>query len=191
MVQVPVPGNRATMTDGPDGLQFVIPPRRQLFPMIFLPIWLAGWLFGEAAAIRELASGRLPRWPFLFMVIWLVAWTVGGAFVLLCVAWMYVGRERVVLRPDMLVIRREVLGLARAREYDLGRISNLRVSLDAPSLAGGWVAQKYLPLGGGIIAFDYGAKTLRFGGSIDEPEARGILAELRRRHRFANPADAD
>src|SRR5512147_2649649 len=128
MVQVPVPGNRATITDGPDGLQFVIPPRRQLFPMVFLPIWLAGWLFGESAVIRELASGRIHGGPLLFVVIWLAAWTVGGAFALSYLLWMLAGRERVILRPDALVIRHECLGLARAREYSLGNISNLRVS---------------------------------------------------------------
>lgn len=37
-------------------------------------------------------------------------------------------------------------------------------------------------LGGvGMIAFDYGARTYRFGRGVDEAEAKQLVAELQRR----------
>ena len=37
---------------------------------------------------------------------------------------------------------------------------------------------------GGNIAFDYGAKTYRFGSGIDEAEARKIVGLLESHHHF-------
>jgi hypothetical protein len=39
-------------------------------------------------------------------------------------------------------------------------------------------------LGGGVIAFDYGAGTVRFAAGVEEGEAGGILEALKRRYRF-------
>jgi hypothetical protein len=43
---------------------------------------------------------------------------------------------------------------------------------------------RFWGIGGGLIAFDYGAKTFRFGASLDEAEAQDIVKELNRRHKF-------
>jgi len=178
------------VSEGSDGLQVIIPPRRQIFAMIFLPVWLCGWLFGEVTVIRQLLFGPAPSPPNLFMAFWLVGWTMGGAFVILALLWMLIGRERVILRPDALVIRRELVGLARAREYDIESVSNLRVSPDSYNPWDGRSAWRFWGVGGGVIAFDYGAKTFRFGGGVDEAEARDIVGEMRTRHRFAGSPDA-
>ena len=37
-------------------------------------------------------------------------------------------------------------------------------------------------MGGGIIAFDYGAKKFNFGTGIDEAEAKKILSEIQQRY---------
>ena len=39
-------------------------------------------------------------------------------------------------------------------------------------------------MGGGVIAFDYGARTVRLGSSLDEAEALLIVRELKAAHRF-------
>jgi hypothetical protein len=51
---------------------------------------------------------------------------------------------------------------------------------------GALAGQAYSPWPGfqGSIAFDYGAKTYRFGSGIDEPEARNIIGLLESRHHF-------
>ena len=36
--------------------------------------------------------------------------------------------------------------------------------------------------GEGVIAFDYGAKTFRFGSGLDEAEAKMILIEIAQRY---------
>lgn len=43
----------------------------------------------------------------------------------------------------------------------------------------GWVVGLEAWMGGGVIAFDYEPRTFRFASSIDEAEARGIVARMR------------
>jgi hypothetical protein len=39
-------------------------------------------------------------------------------------------------------------------------------------------------IGGGPVTFDYGARTFRFGASVDEAEARDIVNQLKAQHSF-------
>jgi hypothetical protein len=56
--------------------------------------------------------------------------------------------------------------------------ANLRVSPMSPS-------ERRRSWNPGIIAFDYGATTVRFGGGVDEAEAASIVANLKSRYNLA------
>jgi len=91
------------------------------------------------------------------------------------------GREIVTLTPSTLSIRRRVFGFEPKREYNLAAIRDLRFSpvAEIPQRRSVTVFKK------GDIAFDYGANTYRFGGGIDESEARSIVEDLKSRHHFS------
>jgi len=170
---------RATVQDGPNGLQITIPGARRRFVSLFLLAWLGGWFFGERNALRELMTGTAGE-ERGFLAFWLIAWTLGGLGVIYLILWSSLGRERLTLRPDALVLRREVLGIGRSREYDIRYIKDLRI---APPAAYGYrQGQQFWGLGGGRIAFDYGAKTVSFASAIDEAEAKLLVEQLRTRH---------
>jgi hypothetical protein len=135
---------------------------------------MAGSLFGEMFGASWLLAGQEDT-AILFLGAWLVMWAMSGGAALLTCLWMARGREIVTLRPDTLEIRRDVLGWGTTREYDLGYARNLRVSqrpFDPKRPLEAW------GIGGGSVAFDYGARTLRFGSSLDEAEARQVVSEL-------------
>jgi hypothetical protein len=67
-------------------LEVVIPTMRHLFPMLFLPVWMTGWFFGETSAIHELTMGNANK-NTEFLSVWLIAWTIGG--VAACFAWLW------------------------------------------------------------------------------------------------------
>jgi hypothetical protein len=142
---------------------------------------LCGWLFGEVSVIRELAIGKTAGGINLFMVGWLGAWTVGGAAAIYIWLWNAAGHEIVSLTPTSLTIRRDILGFGRSKEYDLPSVKNLRI---VPTLG---IANFNFPtqsLTGGSMAFDYGAKTFRFGGGLDEAEASHLIELLKSRYPF-------
>src|SRR5882762_1075811 len=100
MVMAPTT-RRSSLKDGPEGLEVVVPAKRNLFVMLFLLAWLGGWAFGEVSALRELISGAAGG-PKAFMAFWLVGWTIGGGLAVFAWLWMLAGRERILLRPGIL-----------------------------------------------------------------------------------------
>jgi len=183
MVKIAPPARRSSSRQTATGLEISIPPKRNPLLMIFLAAWLVGWGFGEVSAGREILFGKETT-SNLFLAVWLTMWTLGGAFALYTLLRMIVGREVLLLRASSLLLKGEVLGVGRAREYELEHVRNLRVeSVTAwpHDMAG---AMRFWGVGGGPIAFDYGSQTVRCGVGLDEPEARQVIQELRARYPF-------
>jgi len=174
---------RSTITGGPEGLEIVIPARRHLLVLLFLGVWLVGWLMGEMTAITQLFSGRSSG-PEGFILIWLVFWTLGGGFAAYIWLWMLVGKERILIGTSTLHVKRDVLGLGRTRTYELYKIRNLRVAPQPTGPRDAGAAFRLSGLAGGLIAFEYEGKTIRFGAAIDEPEGQMIVERMKQRYAF-------
>jgi hypothetical protein len=181
MARVAVPTAKASVFDTPAGLVINIPGAKNWFLILFVGFWLCGWLFGEYSVIRELATGKTAAGASLFMVGWLGAWTVGGGAAIYFWLWNLTGHEIVSLTPTSLAIRRDVLGFGRSREYDLPSVKNLRI---APTFGNTNFTFTTQSFGGGSMAFDYGAKTFRFGGGLDDAEASHLIDVLKSRYPF-------
>ena len=188
-----MPGNqtlRATIAGGPEGLEIAIPARRHLLVLLFLGVWLVGWLMGETTVIAQLFS-RGPAGPAAFLLIWLIFWTVGGGVVGYIWLWMLVGKERILMGTSMLHVKRDVLGLGRTQTYELYKIRNLRVAPQPSGPRDTGAVLRFSGLAGGLIAFEHAGKTVRFGAAIDETEARMIVDRMKQRYAFAEaPATA-
>jgi len=85
----------------------------------------------------------------------------------------------------VLAIKRDLFGTGRARQYDLAHVKHLRVVTPSFNPFDFSSALQFWGIGGGLIAFDYGAKTFRFGAGVEEAEAQGIVTRLKSRHAFA------
>jgi len=172
MSTVPVPAARATIEDGGSSVRVSVPARRNVAVIVFMLAWLGGWYFGERSVLRQLlASGVSGRNAFLGF--WLVGWSVGGLLAARAVLWMLFGREMIELRDSELAVRRAAFGVGRTRSYDIGAIKNLRA--EPWTRAAGRNSLGDLGGATGTIAFDYGPKTIRCGGGMDEAEARQIV----------------
>ena len=162
------------------GVRVNVPARKNIFVLLFVCVWLAGWVFGEYSVIKQLlAPSENSADAFLF--VWLIGWTLGGIWAVSTVLWMLFGRELVSVESGLLLHRFEILGLGRTRKFDGQLIRHLRVVDYAPNLT---TQQKayMLPIfagdGLGPLAFDYGAKSIRLGASFEEAEARSFISEL-------------
>jgi len=178
MARVKVPVARATISESPEGLLITIPAKKNWLVILFLGFWVTGWLFGEGSAIHELlrvhTSSGAPMnantrvGTNLFMMVWLVGWTAGGGFAALVWLWNLAGVERILLGPSTLATKRDILDLrVSASPFNF----NNRMS-------------PFQMMNSGTIAFDYGAKTFRFGMGLDEAEAQQIIERLKSRHIF-------
>lgn len=189
MVRIAPAPPRSTIVDDAEGMRITIPVRRNWFLIVFVAFWLGCWawvmvgiplgLLGMAPAFA-VDQGQLGA--VVFVVVWFVLWTLGGFFALLAWLWNLVGKEVVILTGSVLVIRRQIFGVGRSREYDAGQVRGLRCS---PQVYEPWnfswgSSAAFWGLGG-VLAFDYGARTYRFGPGLDEAEAKMILGAIKQR----------
>ena len=178
---------RSIRREGPHGPEILIPVRRNWPLIVLMPLWLGIWTTGIAGVAGEIRSGRARGGEAGFFELWLVAAVLGGGVVVYTWLWNAIGREVVGLRPGVLVVRRDVAGLGLSREYSLTDVRNLRVSVP-PSDAGRWSSPIRFGREPGVLAFDHGARTVRFGEGLDEAEASLVLAELGVREGIQRPA---
>ena len=177
---------RAILQDNITNLQIIIPTRKNWFIILFTGAWLGGWVFGEVFAISTV-SGIFGGEPAGFFVLfWLIGWTVGGFFVIRILVWMLVGKEIVTAGQSRLTIDKKGAFLFRPKIYDLNEVKNMRVQDDIPGYGSGFFGGHRNNFGAfgstGTIKFDYGLKTVRFGGGLDEAEAKFIIQKLKDRH---------
>ena len=174
--------------EGSEGFEISIPAKQSLRATLILGPALVGWGMGEVFALADLFLRTDDDASVSWLTIWLIAWTCAGAFLWYVQFWMVIGKEVVILRPATLLIRRELGGFDRSKEYDLPRVTNLRagsISGDSYDWRG---AMHFLGIGGGPIAFDYESRTVRLGSGLPDAEAREIVNELRSRYAFPETA---
>jgi hypothetical protein len=182
MATVELPTAKASVSDTPGGLVIKIPARRSWVLILFVGLWLCGWVAGGSYQIYLLTSGKTQESGILSILGWLGMWTILGCSAIFFWIWIVAGHEIVTLTPTYLSIRREILGFGWSANYDLVSVKNLLVNR-APNSS--WTGgSRPRSMFGGSIAFDYVSKTLRFGGGLDEAEASHLIELLKSRYPF-------
>lgn len=190
------PKERCKIEESVASLKISIPARKNYFMLFFLGFWLIGWAFGEVIVSGMLLAGIFGLFARsslfdgagaagfsgggLFLLAWLGGWTLGGGFALYAFFWQLAGKEMIEVSYDSIKIRRAIFGYGKTKEYMAAHIKDLRIS---PAALGsnmlGWsLASSFWGISGGLFAFDYGAKTFRFGIGVDEAEAKQILEKI-------------
>ena len=165
---------RSTFSEQPEGLRISIPPPRKLVPAIFIAVWLIGWSFGLIDVGRKVIAN-----PFdsLFDTVWFCGWTIGGAFFLIYWFWNLFGQIEVNVRADAITIRHLLFAISRTRTFTTNEMFNLRFVTSLGSGKGRRASH---------IAFDYGAKTIRFADEIEEAEGNMIIHRIHERAAVRN-----
>lgn len=182
------PSRRYQSTNRSGNLEITIPSTKRWFMIAFLAFWLIGWAFGEITAGIMLVGGLitlltqngtdLSAFSFvgLFMLVWFTLWTIGGITAIYTLFWSLAGKEVIQVNLQGITIRKQIFGMGRSKEYLADYIKDLRISPPPHNR----YRRRGFVFASGIIGFDYGAKTFRFGNGVDEAEAKLILAEIKR-----------
>lgn len=182
MAKIRPTDSRLTITDTVQGLRIVMPCRRSWLVICFLGLWISGWAVGEVMVTRQFVNEDAPPGGEVFMLTWLGVWTVGGAVAIYAWLWQIMGKEIVTVDGQRFTTRRDIGGFGFDKEYDLVQMRDLRVGsvgmnpLDFSSSLQLW------GVGGGVMVFDYGARTYRFGAGLDEAEAKQIVTAIKQRY---------
>ncbi|MDB5281756.1 MAG: hypothetical protein JWO06_831 [Bacteroidota bacterium] len=179
-MEIPYSG-RSIITDNFDRIEISIPVKKNWFIIIFLGAWLGGWLMGETVALAAVTGlfGKIGP-PQLFITFWLVGWTAGGLFAIRTWIWNLSGKEVINIGQGQLTVTKKGALFIKPKTYDLNEVKNVRAQDDEGS-TNIWGVRRndFWNIGsGGTIRFDYGMKTIKFAGGVDEAEAKSILAML-------------
>jgi hypothetical protein len=191
MTKDALPKRRSFLVNTPEGMEFIIPTRKNWLVTLLGFLWMCGWLLGGKNIIQEIISpgdGLYKGFKYLLMAM-LVPWGFAVFYMGFTWLWTFLGKEHIILRPDALIIKSAVFNIGRTREYEITNIQNMRVdSLDYDHSALSILRQLWSDIG--IIAFEYKAKTCRCGNGIDESEASDIVEQLRTRYDFTRNNNA-
>ncbi|WP_342118772.1 hypothetical protein [Pseudoduganella sp. OTU4001] len=172
---------RFTIAEGATETSVRVPSFKNIFFILFIGAWLVGWYLGETSAIRTLTSG-VDDANRTFTMFWLAGWTLGGIWAVITIAWQLLGYEILTIDHHSLTQRIEVLGIGINKTYRLQDVRDLRT---APYNLSVFSNQKVAmpPLfgaGHGAISFDYGSRAIFIGASMDETEAKKVIAAFQR-----------
>jgi hypothetical protein len=185
MVKIVPPQPRFHVADRGEELEIRIPGRRNPWVIAFIVFFIGMILMavlsmalenpGQAAAppVPQAQPQRVPPWPLVVWIIMFIVFWVGfvGYFVLQALA----ASESIVVSENSLRLKRGPWGWGRCREFDPSHVRNLRY---APDQAGPWPRNGFWFAERPSVAFDYGARTFRFGYDLDEPESELLIAVL-------------
>jgi len=172
---------RITIDHYAQGIEVIIPPRKNAFVSRFLTLWLLAWLYGEIVIIDRIINRPVAA-ADAFIVFWICAWTFGGLLAVLLQLWNMKGREIIKIDDNELWRSREYVWFARSRHYQLRHIRNMRpteIDLSRPDINQG---TEFWGLSGGTISFDYGESIQKIALGIDEADAREIIGAIKARY---------
>jgi len=180
MVLVRPQAGRAKIAQGPDGLLISIPVKKHAYMMIFMPMFLALWVFGTVMAANQSRAGQ-QRPGKGFLAVWLIFAVGWGLLLIFAWLWNMLGTEIVKVSASSLTISRSLFGLKKTREYVTADIEAIRPSQYYDQAHSFSSLLSYFGLTGGNVAFDYGMKTVRFAVQVDEAEAKHIASLINKR----------
>jgi len=168
-----------------DGIQIVIPSKKNFFRIIWFVLGVTMWVYmtGSVVYITSLLimglGSNTGMWIFIGFLVFILLFLVGlGSYIIYSLLWQFTGKEIIIVKNDFLRISRQIFNRNKFLEYSMQSISDLRASTPQTALFASVKIFKNISGQSGMIAFDYGAKTVRFGFEIEEAEAKQIVSVL-------------
>lgn len=157
-------------------LRLVLPFRRNWLLIVIVGVFLAVFSVPLFSVLKQMGpqGGDLFSLVFtLFHLFWALGWSVGVGMIALVFLALLMGREVIVVRPDSVLLRLELLGFGVGGEYEARGISNFRPAQPDAANGTGWRGEH--------LAFDYYGVPVGFGSDLGGPRGSEILHLVRSR----------
>jgi len=158
-------------------------PSRKILPFILVfGIWSLFWLSMEIGLIAAIFTpSKYNILSVSLFIIWFIFWNLLGAFLLYNLFWQLIGKEEIRITSQSITISQVILGYKRSKEYLAEHMKEFGIA--RATMHELMFRREGFPIGSnlGMISFDYGARTFKFAGSIEEAEAKQIIAEIQQK----------
>lgn len=188
-----IPRHKIQLLDS--GIQIILPSKKNIFNIIGYILFLIMWGYISGAIIYILmVITKIAIWAgdisaafnifSIFITLLLILLLSFGSLVISSFFRHIFGKEVVKVSSQVMSISFQIFGLEKISKYSsysLDSIKNLRVSIPQKAKFAPLESIKILLGKNGIIAFEYGEKTFRFGLEIDEAEATQMIHTIKER----------
>jgi len=204
VIQPPPP--RCTIENTSPSLIITIPGRKHWFVIVYMVLLLVVWIMvaipvcgmllaGAGVSLVSLLGGFANTQAdsivgvmgFCGMGLALIAFLgimlVGALYVLYLFLWQLTGVERIEVDAQGITVQRLMLKTLRVGRPKIHAAEHIKDLRTVPSSTPVWWRGMYMwwSFMDGSIAFDYGAKTFRYGSGVDEAEAKDIIKAIHER----------
>ncbi|MCH8569030.1 MAG: hypothetical protein LAT67_12225 [Balneolales bacterium] len=158
--------------------------KKNLIPKVFITLPFGIWLTGLAFLISFHFNPGTHVLLIVFIFVFTVMWSALGFSLFDLWLWVMSGKEIIEVSDGKLSITKRVFLFKRKKVFDLAHVRNLNDS----KIFGFKAALNGLPYLGfenGMIRFDYGMKTFRFGNGISRLSALKIISEFKESRLFS------
>jgi len=173
---------RAIINELYNGVDIIVPAKKNWFIVVFLSFWICGWLVGEISVIREVTGVSGDGSSNGFLSFWLCGWTIGGIMAIRTWWWNVAGKEIINISQGVLSIDKKGAIFKKIKSYNLNEAKNFRV-YEEPGIDNDFSRRSSGSLwnlaSSGTIKFDYGMETVKFGDKLYQAEGEYILERLR------------
>lgn len=164
-----------------EGIEIQITKKMDILPVLFLGCWSAAWAVGEFSVLEILldkpfALSKLP------LYIWFAIWSVVGFYVIILWLWHLNGKEFIRIDEQNLNHQRSFTVFSRSQNYAVNNISKLSVGTKNSSMFKLNSGIRYWGLSGGLVEFNYGHHSYRFGSDLSKAQANSIVEQIKARY---------
>ena len=167
-----------------NGMEIIIPAKKDSFVLVFLGLAFVGFLLLEFIDPNHIFHSAENGKPDVDLMLQLTGCAFGIFLIGALWLWYLSGKEVISFSAGELTIFRE-RSIAKTKTYTLREAYNFRaVKEQATDLSVFRARHRRLPkpwklANSGAIHFDYGPEVIKFGRELDQAEAEHILEQLR------------
>ncbi len=169
---------RITFIQGDESLQVEIKAKRNWLLIFLFSLVALGWLSGSLIKLYQMfidtnSSGQSAG------IGELAAWLVFGLIFAYLTSWLVFGKEIIKFTPEIVSLKRDILGLGKAKIYQLQDLAGFRREKYKGSRFSLAYSLEIWGVAGGSLAFDYKGRTHKFGLLLTERDLQNIIKQAK------------
>jgi hypothetical protein len=182
MIEKPTLSNTIITDLGRNNLKIEIPTKKNQIIIISISVWLSFWVLIMGILTATIGFSQTLLFPVALLLFWFIMLLAIGIIPLIILLWYIKGKEQIIIRNKTMEIGKSIFKFKKSKKYDLESVLNIDILPQSAFSYG--LFQLYNSFFGGTIKFNYGIKTIKFGASLGETEAKNLIEKLKTNPNF-------
>ena len=184
--QQSLPGSRVIIKEKYDGIEVIVPSKKDFSKILLLPLWLLGWFIGElfvgAAFVHAVLDMLIHRtgvavepMAVMFILLWLTFWTMGGIFIIKTLLTIFFGRQIIRFSPYEISIVNKICWIGKERIFEMTQVRDFQITQQQEPKD-----DRRHPVKSDVLFFSYDGEKIEFGRGMQKEEMESLINLLKK-----------